>query len=66
MSCPHCKRSLESDADHRMCVVTMLKNGTIQSVSEWEKLCYAKPKKPLKWIRAWVPKEPSNSPGTPE
>ena len=45
--------------------MTLLRNGTIQSVSEWEKLCYAKPKKPLKWIRAWVSKEPSKTPGTP-
>lgn len=49
-----------------MCVFTMLKNGTIQSVSEWERMCHPKPKKVVKRIRAWVPKEPSSSPGTPE
>lgn len=46
-----------------MCVFAMLKNGAIQSVSEWEALCKPKPKR--KVIRAWVLKEPSNSPGRP-
>lgn len=44
----------------------MLKAGTIQSVSEWEKLCQPKPKKVVKRIRAMVLKEPSKTPGTPE
>ena len=64
MSCPHCKLSIDSDADHRMCVFELLKTGTIQSVSEWERLCRPKPKRKI--IRARVLKEPSNSQGTPE
>ncbi len=37
MPCPVCNQNI-GEADHRMCVLNMLKSGEIKSVAEWEKL----------------------------
>lgn len=42
MPCPVCNQNI-GEADHRMCVLTLLKSGTIKSSKDWEKLA----KKPV-------------------
>lgn len=41
MPCPICYHN-PGEADHRLCLVELFRNNTIQSVKEWETLC--KPK----------------------
>jgi hypothetical protein len=55
MPCPVCSLAI-GDADHRMCVLNLLKSGTITTVREWEVLC--KPKTVRKGrVKAVIPKE---------
>ena len=55
MPCPVCSLAI-GDADHRMCVLNLLKSGTIKTVREWEVLC--KPKTVRKGrVKAVIPKE---------
>ena len=37
MPCPVCYQTI-GEADHRMCVLQLLKSGEIKSVSEWTNL----------------------------
>lgn len=56
MPCPVC--SLPLGEDHRMCVLRLLKEGTIQTVSEWTAMSTDKPKTIRKGrVRAILPKE---------
>lgn len=56
MPCPVCNKTIESGADHRMCVFKLFDENKIQSVDEWEAMC--KPKTLVKRrVRIRVKKE---------
>jgi hypothetical protein len=57
MPCPVCNESI-GDADHRMCLLDLLKSGTIKTVKEWENMCKDKPMTIRKGkVRAILPKD---------
>ena len=39
MPCPVCNQLKDGEADHRFCVLELLKSGNIQSVADWCRLC---------------------------
>ena len=39
MPCPVCNKPKDGEADHRFCVLELLKSGNIQSVADWCRLC---------------------------
>lgn len=54
MPCPVCSQNI-GEADHRLCLVELFRNNTIQSVKDWERMC--KPKTIRKGkITAYLPK----------
>jgi hypothetical protein len=56
MPCPVCQKPIGHD--HRLCLFEMLKEGTIQTVEEWERLSSDRPKTIRKGrVRAVLPKE---------
>ena len=57
MPCPVCNESI-GKADHRPCLLSLLKSGTIKGVKEWEKMARDKPVTIWKGhVRAVVPKD---------
>ena len=57
MPCPVCNCSI-GEADHRFCVLDLLKSGTIKTAKEWEKMSRDKPVTICKGkVKAVVPKE---------
>jgi hypothetical protein len=58
MPCPVCTKSIQSGADHRMCVFKLFDENKIQSVDEWEQMSEDKPKTIVKGrVRIRVKKE---------
>ena len=57
MPCPVCNERI-GEADHRFCVLNLLKSGEIKTAREWEKMSAEKPKSVLKGrVKAVIPKE---------
>jgi hypothetical protein len=57
MPCPVCSQPV-GEADHRHCVLALLKSGQITSADEWTRLASDKPVTIYKGrIRALIPKE---------
>ena len=60
MPCPVCSESV-GEADHRFCLLELLKSGKIKSVHEWERMSSDTPAKPVTIrkgrVRAVIPKE---------
>jgi len=59
MPCPVCALPIGHPVgDHRYCVMTLLKEKTIQTISQWEAMSEDKPKTIRKGrIRAILPKD---------
>ena len=43
MPCPMCKLPKDGVADHRFCVLELLKAGNIKNIADWCRLCEVKP-----------------------
>jgi len=57
MPCPVCNERI-GEADHRFCVLDLLKSGTINTAKEWEKMSRDKPVTIRKGkVKAVLPKE---------
>jgi hypothetical protein len=57
MPCPVCNERI-GEADHRWCVLNLLKTGEIKTVREWEKMSADKPVTIYKGrVKAVIPKE---------
>lgn len=57
MPCPVCNERI-GEADHRFCVLDLLKSGTIKTAKEWEKMSADKPVTIRKGkVKAVLPKE---------
>jgi len=63
MPCPVCNERI-GEADHRWCVLDLLKSGSIKTAREWEIMSKDAPAKPVKpatiykgRVKAVIPKE---------
>jgi hypothetical protein len=60
MPCPVCNERI-GEADHRWCVLNLLKSGEIKTAREWEKMSADAPAKPVTIykgrVKAVIPKE---------
>ena len=63
MPCPVCNERI-GEADHRWCVLNLLKSGEIKTAREWEKMSADAPAAPAKpvtihkgRVKAVIPKE---------
>ncbi len=57
MPCPVCDQSI-GEADHRFCVLDLLKSGQIKTASEWTKMSSDKPVAIRKGrVKAVLPKD---------
>jgi hypothetical protein len=43
MPCPECNKPKDGEADHRFCVLELLKKKVIASKADWDRLCDPKP-----------------------
>ena len=43
MPCPVCNKPKDGEADHRFCVLELLKAGNIKNIADWCRLCEVKP-----------------------
>jgi hypothetical protein len=50
--CPHCKRKVTADTDHRLCLFALFESNTIKSVAEWEAMCI--PPKPKTIVKGRI------------
>ena len=60
MPCPVCNERI-GEADHRWCVLNLLKTGEIKTTREWEIMSRDKPTKPVTIrkgrVKAVIPKD---------
>jgi hypothetical protein len=57
MPCPICKLPKDGEADHRFCVLELLKAGNIKNLADWCRLCEVPETKIIGKIKVKIPKQ---------